>query len=288
MTLKYPLPDGFLKEETRNGYTIPVQMKQAWAVQLDLLQELMRICREHNIQMFVAEGTLLGTIRHHGFIPWDDDIDVVLLRNDYDRLMQLSSEFRAPYFLQSIHTDLGYRNRHAQLRMDDTLALGRGEKRGRRCHQGIFIDIFVMDAMPNSPRKFKHHYAHISSAKLRLKIISKLMERLPLGLYRWCREHTKCLSDKVRYTRYEDVMRSVPTSNRTLSGAMICQNMSLTVFPLSAYDSIVEMPFEHITVPVPAGYDQLLRIEYGDYMTPVQAPSLHGQMTFEIPDISLS
>lgn len=282
MKLKYSVPEAFLKEETRCGYTISAEMKRVWAVQLDLLQELIAVCNKHGIQFFVAEGTLLGTIRHQGFIPWDDDIDVVLLRQDYDRLMGLSAEFKAPYFLQSIYTDEGYHNRHAQLRMDGTLALGKNEKRGRRCHQGVFIDIFVMDAMPNSPRAFKHHYAKISKAKLKLKIIYKLMDKLPISLYRWCRTHTHCLSDISRFEQYEKVMRSAAIDSRTCSGAMICQNMSIPVFPLSAYRGMTMMPFEHIQVPVPVGYDELLRVEYGDYMTPVKAPSLHGSMLFEV------
>lgn len=281
MNLKYELPDGFLNEEERCGYVIPANMKKAWAVQLDLLQELMRVCKEHDIRMFVAEGTLLGTVRHKGFIPWDDDIDVVLTRGEYDKLMECADDFKHPYFLQSIYTDEGYRNRHAQLRMNNTLALGKNEKKGRRCHQGIFIDIFVLDAMPNSPRAFKHHYAKISKAKLRLKIVNKLMERLPINIYKWCRKHTSALSDIALYRKYENVMRKVPFNNRTCSGAMICQNMSLTVFPVSAYQDVVMLPFEHIMVPAPIGYDQLLTIEYGDYMTPVKAPSLHGEMLFE-------
>lgn len=280
--LKYGnLPDGFLDEEVRNEYTVSSQMKEVWAVQLDLLQELLRVCKEHDIRCFMAEGSLLGTIRHKGFIPWDDDIDVVLLRNDYDKLMEHASEFKEPFFFQTIYTDEGYRNRHAQLRMTGTLALAKGEKEGRRYHQGIFIDIFVLDAMPNAPRPFKHHYAKISKAKLRLKIVSKLMNRLPLAVYRWCRNNTKWLSDKYIYAKYESVMRSVPTTDSTCTGAMVCQNMSITVFPISAYNDVVMMPFEHIMVPVPVGYDELLRFEYGEYMTPVKAPSLHGSLTFK-------
>lgn len=281
MTLKYSLPEGFLNAETRCGYDIPAEMKQAWAVQLDLLQELMRVCGAHGIQMFVAEGTLLGTIRHQGFIPWDDDIDVVLIRSEYDKLMAVASDFQEPFFLQSIYTDEGYRNRHAQLRMSGTLALSPGEKRGRRCHQGIFVDIFVMDAMPNSPRAFKHHYAAISSSKMRLKLVAKIMERLPRSLYRWLREHTTALSDKALFGKYEEVMRSVPITDRSNVGAMVCQNMSLTTFPLSAYSGVKMLPFEYIQVPVPVGYDELLRVEYGDYMTPVKAPTLHGSLVFE-------
>ena len=86
LKLKYSVPNGFLKEETRRDYTISETMKKAWAVQMDLLQELLRVCNEHGLRVFADSGTLIGAVREKGFIPWDDDIDVAMLRNDYDKL----------------------------------------------------------------------------------------------------------------------------------------------------------------------------------------------------------
>lgn len=280
MTLKYDIPASFFEQEVRNDYTVTAEMKRVWAVQLDLLQELLRVCQAHGLRVFADSGTLIGAVRHQGFIPWDDDIDMTMLREDYDKLMALASEFREPYFLQTITTDEDYGNRHAQLRMSGTKAIPRGGRR-RRCHQGIFIDIFVLDAMPRSPRAFKHHYARIAKAKLRLKVVSKLLARLPFPVYRWCRYHTRALSDRELFRRYEDVLRSVPQTSRTNVGALICINMSVPIKSLSNYDEVRWLPFEHIQIPIPSGYDELLRMEYGDYMTPVQAPTLHGGMLFE-------
>ena len=92
-------PEGFLGEEVRCGYTVTKQMKEVWAIELDLLKQFDIICEKHGLHYCVAAGTLLGAIRHGGFIPWDDDIDVYMLRNDYNKLMMLANEFKSPYFL---------------------------------------------------------------------------------------------------------------------------------------------------------------------------------------------
>ena len=80
--LSIQLPEGFLKEETRCGYTISEEMKTLWAVQLDLTVQLFRICEKHGIRLYLSSGTILGAARHQGFIPWDDDIDLTMTRGE--------------------------------------------------------------------------------------------------------------------------------------------------------------------------------------------------------------
>lgn len=280
MTLKYPLPDGFLQEEVRRDYTISETMKKAWAVQLDLLQELMRVCQEHGLRVFADSGTLIGAVREQGFIPWDDDIDVSMLREDYDKLMALRDEFHDPFFLQSTATHEYYINRYAQLHMRGTTAM-RKDGKPQRHEQSIFIDIFVIDTMPSNPRAFKDHYRKVRSASQRLKLVRKLLFKLPTSWYRWCRCHTRLLSDRYWYGEFERVVRSVPRDSRKAYGAIVCQRMTLPIKHLGCYDETLMLPFEHIMIPVPKGYDELLRLEYGDYMKPVKAPTQHGTMLFD-------
>lgn len=280
MNLKYNVPEGFLKEEVRRDYTVTETMKKAWAVELDLLQELMRVCNEHGLKVYADSGTLIGVVREHGFIPWDDDIDVAMLREDYDKLMALSGEFKDPFFLQTTTTHEYYINRYAQLHMRGTAAI-RQDGKPQRHQQSIFIDIFVLDILPSNPREFKHHYTKVRKASQKLKFVRKLTQALPTPLYRWCRNHTRLLSDKYWYAEFEKVVRSVRRDDRKVYAAFLCQRMSLPIKYLGCYDEVKMLPFEHIMIPVPAGYDELLRLEYGDYMKPVKAPTEHGTMLYD-------
>ena len=92
------------EEETRQNYLISKEMKQVWACELDLLKKLLQVCEKYNLKCWADAGTLIGAIRDHGFIPWDDDIDVAMLREDYDKLVSIADkEFAHPYFFQTIY-----------------------------------------------------------------------------------------------------------------------------------------------------------------------------------------
>ena len=80
----------FFEEEVRCGHTVTSQIKKLWSVQIACLEQLKQICERHNIRYFVSGGTLLGVIRHKGYIPWDDDLDVVMFKEDYDRFCQVA------------------------------------------------------------------------------------------------------------------------------------------------------------------------------------------------------
>ena len=98
-TLK--IPNGFFEEEERNGYVITKKRKEIWAVEIDMLLKFIYVCEKHNLKYFADSGTLLGAARHNGFIPWDDDIDVAMLRKDYDKFCKIAiNEFKYPYFFK--------------------------------------------------------------------------------------------------------------------------------------------------------------------------------------------
>ena len=99
--MNYNKNDDFLKEENRDGYIVSPLMKKVWSVELDLLSELDRVCKKYDIKYYAAFGTLLGAVRNKGFIPWDDDIDVCMLRDDYARLKEVAKdEFSGKYYYQ--------------------------------------------------------------------------------------------------------------------------------------------------------------------------------------------
>ena len=107
-----------LEEETRCGYLITAKMKSVWNIQIDLVQKLLEVCKRYDLRIWADSGTLIGTIRHKGYIPWDDDIDLVMMRDDYDKLLAVSNaEFKSPYFFQTAYSEHApYSHGHAQLR----------------------------------------------------------------------------------------------------------------------------------------------------------------------------
>ena len=146
----------FYKEEVRCGYTVNEKMKRVWAVQLEMLDEVERICKANGLKYFADSGTLIGAIRHEGYIPWDDDIDLVMLREDYDKFVQIAPKWlKEDLVLQTVYTEKNYLRGHAQIRNSKTCGCNEEDKKaGYNC--GIFIDIFPLDGMPKTEKERKN------------------------------------------------------------------------------------------------------------------------------------
>ncbi len=138
------LPESFLNEETRNGFLVTRERKKLWAVLLDLLLQFDSVCKKHGLRYFLNSGSLLGAIRHKGFIPWDDDIDVEMPRDDYEKLMTLSDEYKYPYFLQTPFTDKNSAYSFAKLRNSNTTMASK-HFAFQDMNHGVLIDIFPYD-----------------------------------------------------------------------------------------------------------------------------------------------
>ena len=145
----------FYKEEVRCGYTVNEKTKRVWAVQLEMLDEVERICKANGLKYFADSGTLIGAIRHEGYIPWDDDIDLVMLREDYDKFVQIAPKWlKEDLVLQTVYTEKNYLRGHAQIRNSKTCGCNEEDKKaGYNC--GIFIDIFPLDGMPKTEKERK-------------------------------------------------------------------------------------------------------------------------------------
>lgn len=120
--------------------------------QLTILDELKRVCQKNGLTFYLAYGSCLGAMRHKGFIPWDDDIDVLMPVEDYDKLMKLSKEFKHPFFLQNNFTDPDHTLAIARVRKKGTACIEEKDM-GLKCHQGIFIDIYPQYKYPNGTIK---------------------------------------------------------------------------------------------------------------------------------------
>lgn len=121
--------------------------------QLDILKEVARVCEENEIEYFLDSGTALGAVRHGGFIPWDDDIDIGMTRDNYDKFLKIASEkLKEEYFLQTNETDKQSPYIYAKVRKNNTVFM-EWNKRNINMHHGIYIDIFPYDNVPDDDNK---------------------------------------------------------------------------------------------------------------------------------------
>lgn len=257
-------------------------LRELQLVELDLLKELLRVCSEHNLTVWVDGGTMLGAVRHKGFIPWDDDIDVLMPRHDYDTLLQHGNDwFSGPYFLQSAYSDPGYFRGHAQLRNDNTAAI-RPSEAYRKFNQGIFIDIFALDGCPDDPKELEslcrdtlHSLRLLKAVDLDVLYSGRLLQ-----VFRKARMRRRVRKSGFinMYRAIEDRLR-LADMDTARNWANISFSGSRLLFDRHLFDDTVWMDFEDIKVPMPADYDLYLRISYGDdYMTPRQDPTEHGEL----------
>ncbi len=272
-----------LEEETSWGYVVPSAMKQVWAKQMELTQVLIDVCNRHGLKCWMEAGTLLGAVRHKGFIPWDDDIDFVMLRKDYDRLVAIADkEIKAPYFFQTTYSDEGFYCGHAQIRDINTTSLAMGDLDKPFC-RGIFIDIFVLDGFPeNVLVRFLHRTAtmivkksirgYLANLSDKMNIGKRIIAILSKGLYHFVdyRKAFRC---------YENLFRMVDC-DKSKRVSVISYHYSNHRFirKRSDYDGQVWMPFEDTQYPAPTDVHDALICYFGEnYMTPFHMPSDHGR-----------
>ena len=290
LPIKIDLPEGFLEEEVRCGYTVSAEIKKLWAVELDLLAEFDRVCRKNNLTYCAFGGTLLGAVRHKGFIPWDDDIDLLMPRRDYGKLQEIAvDEFRNPYFFQNILTDTGLVMGGSRLRNSNTTICNESEWIKPFENKGIFIDIFVLDNVPDSELKLKF-------TKIILKAFWRMLRFA--SYYELYFEKGKSYPFKKRVKgRLALALKHIfGVQKMQLVYESLCmwQNRHNTkrVAPLTTFrgkfvyqrewcQDIFYVPFEHIQVPVTAAYDEMLTTQYGDYRVPKKISSTHSLLLFD-------
>ena len=277
-----------IEEEIRNGYKVTVQRKKVWLCELEILEKILEVCRDLGLKCWIDSGTLLGAIRHKGFIPWDDDIDLVMLRSDYDKLMKNGPEkFKDPFFFQSAYTDINYYRGHIQIRNSNTAAILPMNSM-REFNQGIFVDIFPLDALPNDKKSIEdltqksimmktklERYHHFNIFR-NINIINNLLEQIKLE-----KEIDK-VSFKEYYNAFENLFRKNAIDNSDYLTLLASFPTIDYAIDKHIFDETIYVPFEGILVPAPKEYDKYLRVLYGDdYMQPKMMPTLHGKVVFD-------
>ena len=301
INLKHNISASFLDSEYRQ-ILVDGKMKEIWAVELDLLSEFDRICRKRDIKYSLAYGTLLGAVRHGGFIPWDNDIDVIMLRDEYQKLCACAKEFSAPYFLQNEDTDYLACRGHAQLRNTQTTGILRSEMRGGKAvytyNQGIFLDIFVLDEVPLDVSERKRFFAKV--ARLKRKV---LRLKRHIGAYQ-ARSRVKMpflkvvngmlieLKDKIlkqnSLKKLEKELESLCSRYRGRSDTLVAPIMfspriaEKECYPREIFEDLIEVGFEHLPFKAVRRYDEILTQKYGNWHKHVVGGDFHGGVLFDV------
>ena len=271
-----PYVKDLVEDEIRWGFMVTTWRKKLWDKQIELLLEADRICRANGIPYFALNGTMLGAARHHGFVPWDDDLDIGMFRPDYERFKQVAmQEVRPPFFLQSAYS--GDRQGGIlfilKLRDDRTTFLGVREL-DKSGHQGIFIDIFPIDSYDETTDEGRWVYAAGNEILTSLFAEEEMRAHLDAGGPTALREDVLreilALPHLQRFAEFErlhaDNFHVGPTVANLFNEGNPCP------LPRDLAPGFVRLPFEEASVPVPTKYEEILSRRYGDWKQPVRWP----------------
>jgi len=239
-------------------------------VQEELLKKLDHVCREQGLRYAAIHGTLLGAVRHQGFIPWDDDVDIAMPRQDYDRLLALAPQvFPEPFFLQTPeNSENVFYGGYVKLRRSGTSAI-EPQHKGRNCHQGIWIDIFPLDFCPEDGEKRMRLQRRITFwQRLLMAKLYRPGHGMPedinpkvLSLYYLA---ARCMRRRWIRRRLEQLFRSCGKSDKlAILACYYGANPNRNVYPASLFESLSEVPFEDFRIFIPCEYDAVLSERYG-------------------------
>lgn len=257
------------------NYQNGVSINEVQAVELEILNEFDRICKMHSIPYQLFAGTLLGAIRHNGFIPWDDDIDVCLLRKDYERFLHVSkNDLNDSYFLQTCFSDPTSIVQFAKIRKKGTVFRNLSDL-DNTYETGIYIDVFPLDNVyPEmllgkfQPWLFAFWYlCTTSSVKKRVErsknIIVKLVRKM---FYQLLKVYPKQKCD-LHAQRVLRMFESKETEYiNHLTNGVTKTRLRKYLRKRETFYNIIEWEFEGTMFPIPSNYHDVLTRNFGDYM----------------------
>ena len=235
-------------------------------VELDALLYIRKICQQYHLRYYLAWGTLLGAVRHKGFIPWDDDIDIMMPRSDYERLLELVPSLRHSYYkILSNPKNEDYYYTHAK--MIDTRTLCVENDLQTIQNMGIWVDIFPLDGMPD---KFKIHYFKMRvlhrmralSAHPKMPETSFMMT--PIIYLAW--KIVRIFGFQFFVNRMERLARKYAYESSNYVSNVVEPEARICIYRKEVFDSSLLLSFEKESFEVPILYQEYLKNTYGDYM----------------------
>lgn len=238
-------------------------------IEFDILKMFDDFCKKNNIRYFLAFGTLLGAIRYKKFIPWDDDIDVLVPREDYNKLLSLFEDSDR-YHLFSFEKNPKFLFPFAKL-CDMTTRKEEIQYKNMGVELGIEIDIFPLDAFDNNLEKARKEIKHIqrNGMWLRLTKLEKVISENPIKWFGWTSIMFFCKLFGGEYFIKKIIKESYKPEqkgNEYLGAKVWCMYGERDMVPAEAFSDVIDIEFEGELFPAPIGYDTYLTCLYGDYL----------------------
>lgn len=244
----------------------PIQeLSELKKIQLGILKYVAEFCERNEICYHLTAGTLLGAVRHRGFIPWDDDIDIAMTRENYDKFIRLFSDPSGKYSFHCVENDKKYCYPMGKVFDEDTILYEPDSKHGYKI--AVYIDVFVWDFLPDNLKVIKRLYDK-RDFYLRLRALQKSTQHRGCLLRRICVHMLgKLLSAIPSRFFAEAIVRNAKEfryTDRLNYGSLL--GYSRLVLDRKLIDSVIKMEFEGELYNVPIGYDECLTAVYGEYM----------------------
>ena len=301
-------PENYFEREMRDGHLVGELIKRAWAVQLDILSSIDSICEKYGLTYFAYWGTLIGAVRHQGFIPWDDDLDIAMPRPDYMRFLEVvQDELSDEYQLLNNYVTEWENSFSRIVKGRDFYSTEEALAQNYNFPFFLGIDIFPLDYISRDEREareqceiMRHIGTLVTVVNERKKAEKENATIEVLNAYNESIASSLVKLEKLCGIRFEG---NIPLNKQLnilydqIAGLFTAEESDfLTDFPgylrngyivkKEWFERIERVPFENITIPIPMGYDSILRKSHGNYTIPIKGTSTHGDVYFR-PQIKI-
>ncbi len=284
------IPEGFLESEVREGFYIPAKLKRAWASILTVLNEVAVICSRHDIKWWADWGSMIAAVRHNGFIPWDDDIDISMMRPDFEKFLKVAPrELPKGYFFFNIYTDKTFRGYIARVSNGKTISIDNDYLEANHgCPYLAGVDVMCIDYVDPDEKEGREKRELIKNI-IRLAAEIDLKSRLRnIGKYKKTIREIEGLCG-IKFNEYDPIanqlykaadslMSNVPKEKAQMAACMDMYSLNdgfRAVFPKEYYEELIYLPYEFFEIPVPLHYDDMLKHIFGNYMQPIRGGGTH-------------
>lgn len=276
----------FFDGEEREGFFVEAEMKHVWAAQMELLAEIDNVCKTNGIQYFADYGTLLGAVRHKGFIPWDDDIDICMLRKDYQRFHEIALK-GLPEGCHLASAYMANQWKEPIIRITDGIRPpieDKWQNKFHGCPYVVGVDIFPLDDMPEDQAEadvLSNAYGGLSALAELLRR-GKTVEEVETDIQ--IIEEYLNIEIERNGSILNQLMRIMDKIACLYQGNASQDIASLVYYSIKKekirrrewYADSILVPFENMEIPVPIGFEDVLQNLYGDWRQPVRGGADHN------------